>query len=307
MPLVTEWEIRNLMQQNYHKCTSNASSPNFALQLFYMRYLAVIFGMMVLVVACSPNNVTEDTSLQEYFKAEGVTGVFGMFDNAQGDFLLSDRKAFRDSAYLPASTFKIVNSLIGIETGRVKDDSTVIPWDGVVRRMESWNQDLSMYRAFRYSSVPWFQELARRIGKDTMQHWLDTLGYARRYDTATISRIDSFWLDNSMKVTADEQLGMVKKLYFDQLPFQRRSHEIVRQMMLMEDSALYKLSYKTGWGVTENGANIGWVIGWVEENKHPYFFVVQVKSDKPDADIAGIRLRILKAILAEKGFFKGDK
>ena len=271
-----------------------------------MRYLAGFF-VMITLVACSPNNVTEETSLQKYFDAEGVTGVFGMFDNAQGDFVLSDRKAFRDSAYLPASTFKIVNALIGIETGRVKDDSTVIAWDGVKRGVESWNQDLSMYRAFRYSSVPWFQELARRIGKDTMQQWLDTLGYARRYDTVKIGRIDSFWLDNSMKVTPDEQLGLVKKLYFDQLPFQRRSHEIVRGMMLMEDSANYKLSYKTGWGITVNGDNIGWIIGWVEENKRPYFFVLQVKSAKPDADIAGIRLRILKSILKEKGFFEGDK
>lgn len=272
-----------------------------------MRYLAGFFGLIMVLTACSPNNVTEDKSLQKYFDAEGVSGVFGMFDNAQGDFILSNRRHFRDSAYLPASTFKIVNSLIGIETGRVKDDSTVIPWDGVVRRIDNWNQDLSMYRAFQYSSVPWFQELARMIGKDTMEHWLDTLGYARRYDTARINRIDSFWLDNSMKVTPDEQLGMVKKLYFDQLPFQRRSHEIVRRMMLMEDSVKFKLSYKTGWGNAENGDNIGWIIGWVEENKHPYFFVVQVRTGKQDADIPAIRLRILKAILRDRGFFEGNK
>jgi beta-lactamase class D len=265
----------------------------------------ILAGM--LLTSCAPNNVEESKKLENYFAEQKVTGVFGLFDNGQGNFILSDRKRFRDSAYLPASTFKVINSLIGIETGRVKDDSTVIPWDGVVRRIPEWNQNLSMYRAFRYSAVPWFQELARRIGKDTMQHWLDTLGYASRYNRAVIGKIDTFWLDNSIKITPDEQLGLVKKLYFDQLPFQRRTHEIVRRMMLMEDNSNYKLSYKTGWEHAENGDGIGWMIGWIEENKHPYFFVLQVRSSDPQTDIATIRMTILKGILKELGFMEGKK
>ena len=114
-----------------------------------------------------------------------------------------------------------------------------------------------MFEAFRYSAVPWYQELARRIGKDTMQHWIDTLGYAQRYGKPVIkNNLDTFWLDNTVKVTADEQLGLVKKLYFGQLPFQPRSQRIVKNMMLSEDNSNYKLSYKTGWEHTEKGACI---------------------------------------------------
>ncbi|ULQ56195.1 class D beta-lactamase [Flavihumibacter rivuli] len=272
-----------------------------------MRFLIGLSIVLLGLTACSPNNVKEDKSLEQFFTDNKVTGVFGLFDNGQGNFTISDKKRFRDSAYLPASTFKIVNSLIGIETGRVKDDSTVIPWDGKVRSIENWNQDLSMYRAFRYSAVPWFQELARRIGKDTMQRWLDTLGYASRYGRATINKIDTFWLDNSIKITPDEQLGLVKKLYFDQLPFQRRTHEIVRRMMLFEDNANYKLSYKTGWGKNERAENTAWIIGWIEENKHPYFFVLQVSSKDPDAKMDVIRMNILKGILKQMGFMEGKK
>lgn len=272
-----------------------------------MRYLALLFGLIYLATGCSPNNVNEDKSLEKYFADQKVTGVFGLFDNGQGDFTLSNTKHFRDSAFLPASTFKIVNSLIGLETGVVTDDSTTIPWDGITRQFPDWNQDLSMYRAFRYSAVPWFQELARRIGKDTMQTWLDSLGYASRYGRAVINRIDTFWLDNSIKITPDEQLGLVKKLYFDQLPFQRRTHEIVRRMMLMEENANYKLSYKTGWEHAENGDAIGWIIGWIEENKHPYFFVLQVRSTDPDISRAAVRLPILKGILKQLGFMEGKK
>ncbi len=272
-----------------------------------MRYFS--FGVLMVMVlgSCSQNSVREEKGLEKYITAEKMSGVFGLFDNALGSFILTDRKRFRDSAYLPASTFKVVNALIALETGVVKDDSTVIPWDGITRRVPEWNQNLSMYRAFRVSSAPWFQEAARRIGKESMQHWLDTLGYGRMKGRAVIQTIDSFWLDNSVKMTPDEQLGLMKKLYFNQLPFQRRTADIVGRMMLMEDNSNYRLSYKTGWGYAENGDSIGWIIGWIEENKHPYFFVLQLRTPDNEADIPAARLRILKSILKELGFMEGKK
>lgn len=271
-----------------------------------MRYqFPLIFIFILGLASCTPNNVQEDNSLKKYFDAEKVTGTFGLFDNGQGNFKIYNLKRFRDTAFLPASTFKIVNSLIGIQTGRVKDSSTIIPWDGITRPIKEWNQDLTMIQAFHYSCVPWFQEMARRIGKDTMQKWLDTLGYAASKGRAVVKQVDSFWLDNSIKVTGDEQMGLVKKLYFDQLPFYNRTQQIVRRMMIMEDNSNYRLSYKTGWGQTEKNHSLGWIIGWVEENRHPYFFVLQLESPDPHFDMPPARMKILKAILSQYGFLQG--
>lgn len=262
----------------------------------------------IFLAACSPNNVTEDKSLKKYFDENKVEGCFGLFDNGHGSFTLYNIDRFRDSAYLPASTFKIVNSLIGIETGSLKDDSTVIAWNRNPGGRIECDKDLTMYNAFRTSCLNWYQELARRIGKDTMQSWLDTVGYARRFGRFIVqNNLDTFWLDNSAKITADEQLGLVKKLYFDQLPFQKRTHEIVRRMMVMEDNANYSLSYKTGWGITEKGHSLGWVVGWIQENRHPYFFVLQVEKPDKNFDISTIRLKILKDILKQHGFMQGKK
>src|SRR5205085_7320454 len=136
---------------------------------------------------------------------------------------------YRDSSFLPASTFKIVNSLIGLQTGKISSDSMVIKWDGIKRPVEEWNQDLTMYKAFRVSAVPYYQEVARRIGKDTMQYWLDSISYGSKKITG---KIDSFWLDNSLKITPDEQLGLVKRLYFHQLPFFKLYQEKVKSAML---------------------------------------------------------------------------
>ena len=268
--------------------------------------IAVVFS------ACSPNNVTVEDSLEKHFKDNNVTGTFGIYDNGKGHFTIYNLKRFKDSTYLPASTFKIVNALVGIETGRISDEKMVIKWDGVVRNLPggdssaSWNRDLTMGQAFEYSSVPYFQEVARRIGKDTMQRYLDSLGYGARYEKQVIKVIDSFWLNNNVKITADEQLGIVKKLYFDQLPFQKRTQRIVRQVMLRQNNANYSLSYKTGLGYRENGNAIGWVVGWIIENRHPYPFVLNIEGPR-DTDIIKTRLSVLTGIFKQLGFLEGKR
>lgn len=254
--------------------------------------------------ACSLNNVNVDNSLESFFKETNTQGTFAILDNGTGEFTIYNLERYRDSAYLPASTFKIVNSLIGLQTGVIVNDSMVIKWDGVQRSFDSWNKDLNMYQAFRASAVPYYQEVARRIGKDTMQRWLDSLAYGTQKITTAV---DTFWLDHSLKIKPDEQLGLVKKLYFDQLPFHKVNQQIVKRAMLMEDTPQYKLAYKTGWGFMDSvhQKHIGWVVGWVEENKHPYFFVLNLESADPNFDMVAVRMKILKGILGKLGYLQG--
>ncbi|MBM3922987.1 MAG: class D beta-lactamase [Sphingomonadales bacterium] len=259
--------------------------------------------------SCTFNNVKEDERVAAIFSAYNVQGCFGLMDNGTTGFTIHNLSRFRDSAYLPASTFKIVNSLIGLQTGKISSDSMIIPWDGVVRSVPEWNQDLSMYRAFRASSVPYYQEVARRIGKDTMQFWVDSMGYGAMNDTAKVvltSAVDTFWLDNSIRITPDAQLGLVKRLYFNQLPFFRTYQEMVQRAMLIESNTLYRLAYKTGTGTAPNGNTINWVVGWVEENNHPYFFVLNTESTPGNPLLPERRKQLLTDILKGLGFFKGN-
>ncbi len=268
-------------------------------------------GTLVLALlfqACSPNNVKQDNSLKKYFDEHKVEGCFALMNNATGKFTVYNLSRYRDSSYLPASTFKIVNSLIGLQTGKIVNDSMVIKWDGVKRWLDDWNRDLTMYEAFRVSSLPYYQEVARRIGKDTMQLWLDSLKYGAKLATDKVvirSAVDSFWIDNSIKITPDQQLGLVKRLYFDQLPFFKSYQETVKRAMLFENNTNYRLGYKTGWGTTENGHALGWIVGWIEENNHPYFFVLNIESADPNFDMVPARKKMLTDILKQLGFFEG--
>lgn len=271
-----------------------------------MKRLLIIFLLAQICFqffqGCTVNKTRIDNSLKKYFDSSNVDGSFSLLTNSTGIITIYNKDLYL-KRFLPASTFKIVNSLIGLETGKITDEKMVIPWDHVIRSNPDWNRDLDMEQAFKVSAVNYYQEVARRIGRDMMKHWIDTLHYGNMNISGPI---DSFWLNNTLKISPDEQLGLVKKLYFDKLPFQKGVQQTVRDVMLGENNTLYKLSYKTGWGFDEEQQAIGWLVGWIEENRHVYFFVTLVRSPDRHIDMQTVRMKITKGILNQLGFLKGE-
>lgn len=279
------------------------------MKLSRLQNILSFIAFIILFTSCSVNKAKIDNSLKKYFDDNKVDGCFTLLNNADGKVTVYNM-ALDTQRFLPASTFKIVNSLIGLQTGVITNDTMLIKWDGKVRVFPGgdtaidWNKDLTMTEAFKVSSLPYYQEVARRTGKDTMQRWIDSIGYGNKNLSGAV---DSFWVNNTLKISPDEQLGLVKRLYFDQLPFRKSVHDAVKHVMLQEDNTAYKLSYKTGWGFDEQKNNIGWQVGWIEENNHVYFFVTFVKAGKGDVDMRTIRKNITTGILKQLGFFEGKK
>lgn len=260
---------------------------------------AISFGLH----SCSVNKAKIDNDLKVYFDSAKVDGCFTLLDNASGEVTVYNMK-YDTMRFSPASTFKIVNSLIGLQTGVITNDTMIIKWDGIQRPRAEWNKDMGMKEAFKVSSVPYYQEVARRIGADTMKHWIDSLGYGNKVIDGPI---DSFWLNNKLRISPDEQLGLMKRLYFDQLPFRKSVQQMVRDAMIQENNTAYKLCYKTGWGKNEKGHGIGWVTGWVEENRHVYFFVTFIEAPDAATDISVARMSVTNGILKHLGFLEGRK
>ena len=220
--------------------------------------------------------------------------------------------------FTPASTFKIFNSLVALETAVASDDQLMIKWDGVVRSEPEWNKDMTMREAFKASNAGYYQEIARRIGPTKMQHFIDTC----KYGNMTIAgKIDSFWLNNSLQISADEQLGFVKRMYFAELPISERSQRIVKTMMLQEETPGYNLYYKTGTGKVGD-KYIYWIVGFSERIEHvkepegsmnksdvrnyPYFFVQNFEMPVNDTSKDWFKERkdILHEVLKEYGAIK---
>lgn len=221
----------------------------------------------------------ENKSFGAIFKKYGIdSGCFIMRDHAHESLEMYNKDRCLER-FMPASTFKIFNSLVALETGVANDDRLIISWDSVVRWNADWNKNMDMREAFRVSNVAYYQEIARRIGRQNMQHYLDTVKYG---NMRIGDKIDEFWLNDTLRISADEQLGFIKKLYFDELPFTARTQSIVKNMMLREDSASNRYYYKTGTGSTIRGNRLLWIVGYLEHS-------MQVKEDPKSMNKSGVR------------------
>jgi len=229
---------------------------------FFMPLLLMVF------FSCSPPaEKSTYRDLSAYYDLFDVEGTFVLYDLKKETYIIHNPED-ASKPLTPASTFKIVNSLIGLETGVVSDASFTIPWDGVVRDLPTWNQDQSLASAFQYSAVWYYQELARRVGEGQLNSWLETLNYG---NADTSSGVDTFWLSGSLQVSALQQVDFLTRLHANKLPVSMRSAEIVKEIMVEKDTLGYVLRSKTGWGKQE-GKEVGWYVGYYETAENVYFF-----------------------------------
>ena len=231
--------------------------------------------------SCRDTRIKEQEKWGERFQQYGINksnACFIMRDHAHETVNLYNKDRCLER-FTPASTFKIFNSLVALEIGVANDDALVIPWDSVERWSPDWSRDMDMREAFRVSNVPYYQELARRVGRQNFQHFLDSVQYGNK---KIGPKVDQFWLDNSLKISADEQVGFIKRLYFEELPFIVRTQSMVKSMMLREDSANNKYYYKTGSGTTPKGDQLYWIVGYLEH-------VVRIDEDPKSMNKSGVR------------------
>ncbi len=238
--------------------------------------------------------VAED--LDGIFSDEGVEGVIVVHDLRSGATLRSDdaRAARRVT---PASTFKILNALIALETGVVTGPSDTIRWDGVDRGSDAWNRDHDLSSAFRASAVWYFQELARRIGRERMESWVRRVGYGNTEVSGDITR---FWLDGPLAISPDEQIGFLRRLRADELPFSTRSMDVVRELMVLERNDDWTLRGKTGWARAGLVDEL-WFVGWVDRGEDAAFFVIEFENRTPNRDLSTMRERIYRRALTQLG------
>ena len=228
------------------------------------------------------------------FKAHGVDGTCIVFDLEAGTYA-GYRPERWDSAYIPASTFKIPNSLIALETGVIADERTVVPWDSVSRRIAAWNRDQTLASAFKVSAVWFYQELARRIGDNRMQFYLDAADYGNR---TMGGPVDRFWLDGGLRISPRRQVEFLVRLQRGSLPFSAGTMAIVRDIMIQEETGRYTLRAKTGWSdATTPG--VGWYVGYIERKGRTVFFATEIEM-RNEGD-APARVQVTRTILRQLG------
>jgi len=252
----------------------------------------------VLLLASTGVAVAETVStrpdLMALFKAEGVTGTFVLLDVAEERMtIVNDKRAER--RYTPASTFKIANSLIALDTGAVTDVDEVIPYGGKPQMVKAWERDMSLREAIAVSNVAVYQEVARRVGLARMTAMLEQLGYG---DCNPGTVVDRFWLDGPLAISAIEQTRFVAALATNTLQLSARSQALVREIMPFEEIGGARLYGKTGWLFGKN-PQLGWYTGWVERDGAIRAFALNI--DMTGSEQAKLRIPLAKAFLGKLG------
>lgn len=234
----------------------------------------------------------EDASIAKLFENAQVKGTI-IIESLDGKerYVYNDARA--RTPVLPASTFKIPNTLIALQEGVVSADSIIV-WDGVQRNRVEWNHDQNLSSAFKSSCVWCYQRFARAIGLEKYTEYLHQLHYGNAEGGTDVER---FWLDGALRISAYEQITFLKKLYKNELPFEQEHLDLLKSIMIDEQGNGYVLRAKTGWAVPKNEAEYGWYVGYVENTKGVYFFATNLLSPTL---CKALTLEILKA----KGFLE---
>lgn len=238
---------------------------------------------------------------KKYFDNCGVDGSIAIFDLKEQRWFVSDTTGIKIET-LPASTFKIINLLIALETQTIKDENEIIKWVGSTDTVKYGYRpgiyhDMSVKEAFELSAGWVFVELAKKIGKEKYKEYLTK----SKYGNNDFSQKETdFWNFGNFAISPINQVEFLRSLYEERLPFSKRNIDIVKNVMITEQAQDYTIRAKTGW-TRENNLNTGWWTGYIETKKGTYFFATRLLQNRKmnRSDFGSCRKEITKKALKD--------
>lgn len=263
--------------------------------------LAVLAAASVLpsraIAEVAPQRSEIRDALAKHFTDDGTAGTFAGY-KVEDYLVIASDKDRSGEGMLPASTYKIPNSLIALETGVVSDpDKDVFKWDGVKREIEAWNRDHTMRSAIAASAVPVYQVIARRIGQERMQKYVDLFEYGNRNIGGGI---DQFWLTGDLRIDPIQQIDFVDRLRRGVLPISKRSQDLVRDILPVTKVGESVIRAKSGLLGAEIGKpSLGWMVGWAEKGSEQTVFALNMDCREPR--LIADRMKLTQQCLGDIG------
>ncbi len=243
------------------------------------------FILCLLIGALFPSRVYPQeiklVDFKSHFDKYGVEGCFVLFDKSN-DLFICYHPARCDSGFIPASTFKIPNSVIALEERVIQDTSQIFHWDGKEWPNKSWNQDQTLRSAIQYSCIWVFFDIADKVGIEKYEQYLRSFNYGNRNPAGPPSR---FWLAGKLRISASQQVEFLRNFYDEQLNVSKESIDMVKEMIIIEKTADYILSGKTGSAEISENDYIMWMVGYLVLDLDVYFFAMNFTT----GDYAGTR------------------
>ncbi|MEM9585446.1 MAG: penicillin-binding transpeptidase domain-containing protein [Pseudomonadota bacterium] len=263
--------------------------------------LKVLCGIGLAVIALTSKAAADATDIGPSVAAAGgivesTTIAVKRLSDGQLWIANPDRAELKVS---PASTSKIPHSLIALEN-RLVTPETILQWDGIPRSNRAWNQNHTLQSAFQNSVVWVYQEIARTAGQTVMSDGLKRLDYGNA-TVGTIDQLTTYWLDDTLSISALEQIEFLTKLALERLPLSKATYATARDIMISDAGADWTMRSKTGWRYNKTDMDIGWFVGWLECGHETHVFALNM--DMPDTRSLSKRKSVTYQVLQEIGAF----
>lgn len=264
-----------------------------------MKRIILLLSLCLTSTVALATEFTTPTALAKLFSANHLNGTMVVFDATKQQYLAVNPQRAQQP-FIPASTFKIPNSLIGLATGAAKDvDQIIYRYDGKPLYLKSWQQDMSLRQAIKVSNVPAYQALAREIGLKAMQQNIDKLHYGNQ---KIGNQVDNFWLKGPLKISAVAQTQFLAKLALGQLSYPQQLQADVREISLLEQGKNWTLYGKTGLSRAYS-PSLGWFVGWltVEQQGKQSSYSFALNMDMTEGTELNDRITLAKQGLIHLG------
>jgi beta-lactamase class D len=262
------------------------------------RILAALLAALFLSSTGHAQDVQERPDWEKCFRAFNAMGTIVVADERAGKRMIwvyDDARAQR--RYHPASTFKVPHALFALDAGAARDEFQIFRWDGVKRSFEAWNRDQDLRSSMRGSVLWVYQGFAKVIGDKRAGQYLQSLAYGNADPSGGI---DGYWLDGNLAISAHEQIAFLRRLYRNDLPFQREHQRLVKDIIVNKAGKDWILRAKTGWD-----GQTAWWTGWIEWPGGPVFFALNIDTPRKLADTPK-REAVVQAVLLTIGAWPSE-
>jgi len=248
--------------------------------------------LLLLISVCfAPNLIANQNDIRSLFSENGIDGTI-VISSLDGTKEFVHNRERSEQRFLPASTFKILNSLIALDEKVIENENEIIKWDGKDKGWGLWNKDQTLKTALPESCVWFYQELADRIGNQSFLSHFSNINYGNKKTGPVLT---TFWLNGDLAISAREQIEFLKTLYKSELPYSDDHMELVKNLLIVDSNPEFTIRAKTGWAMRIKDQH-GWYVGYVEKKDETWFFAtnIDIKSDNDARFRKELTLQALK-------------
>lgn len=234
----------------------------------------------------SENTREESIDLSNAFNS--INGCAVLYSPSENKYSLYN-KEMAEQEVSPYSTFKIISTLIGLHNNIIKDETSTMNYNGTQYPNTEWNGNLTLQQAFQTSCIWYFHQIIYGVGEEQVKKELSELEYGNcdvsEWEGSSINpyeELNGFWLGSSLKISPYEQVAVLSKIFEGQTFYGSESVEILKKIMLIQDSKERKIYGKTG--SSSNGE--AWFIGFTEKGQEREYFAIYLNDSSQKEQIS---------------------